>query len=58
MRVRFSDRRVDTVTSLNNFRSVEDHDLGTWIGVAEDGSPLLTRDVGTVEIYDISLGKR
>jgi DNA-binding winged helix-turn-helix (wHTH) protein/Tol biopolymer transport system component len=58
MRVRFSDRKVETVASLNNFRPVEDQDFGSWIGVAQDGSPLLTRDIGTDEIYDISLHKQ
>lgn len=55
MRVRFSDRKVETITSLKNFRSLEDEKSGSWLGVAPDGSPLLTRDIGTQEIYDLSV---
>ena len=55
MRIRFSDRTVEEITSLNNFRRIEDEVLGSWLGVTPDGDPLLTRDIGTDEIYDISL---
>ena len=51
MRVRFSDRRVEEITSLKNFRYALQGDLG----VTPEGDPLLTRDIGTDEIYDISL---
>jgi hypothetical protein len=55
LRVRLSDRKLETITSLKNFRPVEDEETGMWIGVAPDGSPLLTRDVGTQEIYELSV---
>ena len=55
LRVRLSDRKLETITSLKNCRPVEDEETGTWIGVAPDGSPLLTRDVGTQEIYELSV---
>jgi DNA-binding winged helix-turn-helix (wHTH) protein len=55
MRIRFSDHEVEEVASLKNFRPAEDEDFGTWLGVAPDGSPLLTRDIGTQEIYSLSV---
>ena len=55
MRIRFSDHKLEEVTSLKNFRRIEDEVTQSWIGVTPDGSPLLTRDIGTDEIYDISL---
>jgi hypothetical protein len=56
MRIRFSDRRVEEITSLKNVRRIDDELSGpSWIGVTPDGDPLLTRDIGTDEIYDISL---
>ena len=56
MRIRFSDRQVEDIVSLKGFRAIEDELSGpSWIGVTPDGDPLLTRDIGTDEIYDISL---
>jgi len=52
MRVRFSDRQVEFVASLKGFRRVEDQG---WLAVTPDGSPLFTRDIGTDEIYDLSV---
>jgi Tol biopolymer transport system component len=55
MRVRFSDHKVEEITSLKNFRRIHQEFLGSWLGVTPEGNPLLTRDIGTDEIYDISL---
>lgn len=55
MRIRFSDHKLEEVTSLKNFRRIEDEVTESWIGITPDGDPLLTRDIGTDEIYDISL---
>jgi DNA-binding winged helix-turn-helix (wHTH) protein/Tol biopolymer transport system component len=55
MRLRFFDHKVEQVASLKDFRPAEDEDFGSWLGVAPDGSPLLTRDIGTQEIYNISV---
>jgi len=53
-RMRLSDRAAEEVASLNNFRGVGDPYQGsTQLGVAPDNSPLLTRDIGTEEIYEI-----
>jgi non-specific serine/threonine protein kinase/serine/threonine-protein kinase len=54
-RVRFSDGQVEEIASLKNFRPVEDENIGSWVGVTADGDPLLTRDIGTQEIYDLSV---
>jgi hypothetical protein len=51
MPVRFSDHKVEEITSLKNFRYAPKGDLG----VTPEGDPLLMRDIGTDEIYDISL---
>ena len=51
MRVRFSDHNVEQITSLKNFRYALQGDLGVTPG----GDPLLMRDIGTDEIYDISV---
>jgi DNA-binding winged helix-turn-helix (wHTH) protein/Tol biopolymer transport system component len=55
MRIRFSDHKVEEITSLKNVRRIEDEITQSWLGVTPDGDPLLTRDIGTDEIYDISL---
>jgi eukaryotic-like serine/threonine-protein kinase len=55
LRVRFSDGAVEKITSLKDFRTVEDEELGSWIGITADGDPVFTRDIGTQEIYDLSV---
>ncbi len=49
LRVRISDRKVDRVVDLKNFRMAGY--FGVWLGLAPDDSPLLLRDTGTQEIY-------
>jgi len=49
-RVRISDRKVEQVAGLKNFRRVVTP-WHTWFGLAPDGSPLLMRDIGAQEIY-------
>jgi hypothetical protein len=62
LRVRLSNGTFDTVASLKSFRPLVDEDtymwvgmVTEWLGVAADGSPVLTRDIGTQEIYDLSV---
>ena len=55
MRVRFSDGSTEKVASLKNFRPIEDDQFGSWIGITPDGDPVFTRDIGTQEIYDLSV---
>ena len=43
------------VQNVRVFRPAEDEDLGSWLGLAPDGCSLLTRDIGTQEVYDLSV---
>ena len=56
-RLRFSDHQVETITSLKDFRRVLDSvEMGrTQINVAPDGSPVFTRDIGSQEIYALTV---
>ena len=54
-RVRLADRSVEEITRLNSVRVVEDPYTGPKLNVAPDNSLLLTRDVGTQEVYSIIL---
>jgi hypothetical protein len=51
-RLRFADHQIETITSLKNFRRVAD---SAAVSVAPDGSPVFTRDIGSQEIYALSL---
>jgi len=53
-RVRLSDRKLERVVSLKNFRSASGR-FASWTGLAPDGSPLLLRDVGIEEIYALDV---
>jgi eukaryotic-like serine/threonine-protein kinase len=61
VRLRLADRKMETVLDLKGLRRVEDEQLAagvnvpTWVGVTPDGSVLVTRDVGTQEIYALSV---
>ena len=54
-RLRFSDHQVATIDSLKDLRRVVDQNEGTQINVAPDGSPVFTRDIGTQEIYALTV---
>ena len=54
-RIRIADHAVETITSIKGLRSVSDPSEGALINVAPDGSALFTRDVGTQEVYAISV---
>jgi len=55
-RLRFADRQVETIASLKGLRRVEDSALfSTQINVAPDGSPVFTRDIGSQEIYALTV---
>jgi len=56
MRVRLADHQVETLTSLKDLhRLVDVVEGGTQISVAPDGSPVFTRDIGTQEIYALTV---
>ena len=59
-RMRLADKKMEIVLNFKGIRRVVDERLGglnltTWVGVAPDGSVLLTRDVGTQEIYALDV---
>ena len=55
-RIRVKDRRVEEVASLKDFRPVQDPYIGnTQLNVAPDNSPVLTRDIGTQEVYALTV---
>ena len=49
LRVQISDRKLDRVVDLKDFRTTGR--FGLWLGVAPDDSPLLLRDTGTQDVY-------
>jgi len=60
IRLRLADKKTETILSLKGVRRVMDETLPglnspTWVGVAPDGSVLLTRDVGAQEIYALDI---
>ncbi len=60
LRLRSADFKLETAADLGDLRIVSDDSLsqastGNWIGVAADGSPTLTRDVGSDEIYALDV---
>jgi Tol biopolymer transport system component len=57
MRVHFPDRKIEVIASLKDLRRVADPLIGgqSWVGVAPEGSILLTRDISTQEIYALGV---
>ena len=56
MRLRLADHKVEALTSLKDLRRVADYDTNTTqLSVAPDGSPIFTRDIGTQEIYALTV---
>jgi len=51
-RVRVSDHKLERLLSLKDFRLAAGY-VGYWFGLAPDDSPLLVRNIGTDEIYDL-----
>ncbi|MBZ5582658.1 MAG: serine/threonine-protein kinase [Acidobacteriia bacterium] len=54
-RVRLADRKIETITSLKGLHRATGPGGNTEIGVAPDGSPVFTRDIGTQEIYALTV---
>jgi hypothetical protein len=54
-RVRLADHRVETITSLKSVFLAIGPSGNTQFGVAPDGSPVFTRDIGTTEIYALTV---
>jgi eukaryotic-like serine/threonine-protein kinase len=54
LRIRLADHAVETIASLKNLRMVNDPYVGPQVMVAPDGSVLVTREIGTEEIYALT----
>jgi len=54
-RMKSSDHKVQEIASLKNFRAVNDPSEGVQISVGPDNLPLVTRDLGTEQVYALSL---
>jgi len=55
LRIRLADRKVETIASLKDLRRALGPDGNAQISVAPDGSAIFTRDIGTQEIYALTL---
>jgi WD40 repeat protein len=55
LRIRLADHKVETITSLKDLPRALDPGGNTQISVAPDGSAIFTRDVGTQEVYALTL---
>ena len=51
MKVRISDRKVEQVMDLAHITAVGN--VGPWLGLGPDDSPLLIKDTGTQDIYSL-----
>src|SRR5262245_61831827 len=51
-RVRIDDRKIERLSSLKDFRLAPGA-FGAWVGWTPDDQPLMLRDVGTQDIYDL-----
>jgi hypothetical protein len=54
-RVRLADRKISTITSLKDLHRATGPAGNTEISVAPDGSPVFTRNIGTQEIYALTV---
>ena len=55
LRVRLADRKMETIASLKDLPRAIGPDSNTQISVAPDGSAVFTRDIGTQEIYALTV---
>jgi dipeptidyl aminopeptidase/acylaminoacyl peptidase len=53
--VRLADRHIETIASLKGLHRANGPRGNTAISVAPDGSPVFTRDIGSQEIYALTL---
>ena len=55
LRLRLADGKLETIASLKDLRQAPGLNGNTQIGVAPDGSPIFSRDIGTQEVYALTL---
>ena len=53
--MRLADRKIETITSLKGLHRATGPGGGTAISAAPDGSAVFTRDIGTREIYALTV---
>jgi Tol biopolymer transport system component len=54
-RISLADRRIEPVADLSSVRRIERYLPGTGFGVTPDGSIVVTRDIGSQEIYALDI---
>jgi serine/threonine protein kinase len=54
-RMRLADHAVEEISSRKNLRVVDDPYVGTQVSMGADNSAVVTRDIGTQEVYAISV---
>jgi hypothetical protein len=54
-RVSLADRKVETIISLKGLHRATGPAGNTAISIAPDGAPVFTRDIGTQEIYALTV---
>lgn len=55
LRIRMADRKVETIASLKGLHRAVSPGGNTELSVAPDGSAVFTRDIGTQEIYALTV---
>jgi Tol biopolymer transport system component len=55
VRLRISDRKIETIAGLEGLGRLTTGTAGAWFGLAPDDSPLLARDISTQEIYALEM---
>jgi dipeptidyl aminopeptidase/acylaminoacyl peptidase len=56
LRFRMSDRKIEEIANLKGIRRLNNPwYAATWLGIAPDDSPLLSRDISTQEIYALDI---
>jgi len=55
IRIRVSDGLIEPVIEINGLRRVVDPFEGSTLGIAPDGSVLVTRDVGVQEVFALNV---
>jgi serine/threonine protein kinase len=55
LRIKFANHAIAAIAPLKDLHRVDDPWSGTYVSVAPDGSPIVTRDTGTQEVYALKV---
>ena len=55
LRLRLADGKLETIASLKDLRQAPGPNGNTQIGIAPDGSAIFSRNLGTQEVYALTL---